>query len=629
MYHKANEFSDMMSINNVLRSFRYWPRIFRLLWETKSTYFVAITILSVFNGLMPVSILLALQSLINSIVSSHDYGFKAIIDPFLIFICISFINEITQIVKGHLDNLLRLLLSNHINVLIMDKSIHLSLADFENPKIQDQLNRAQNEAGYRPYQIFQQILMIIRGSITLISSSTVLIIWKWWIACVILIIPILSFVLFLRVSQQEFLIHWKRTPKGRLLWYFSFLLTRDISFKEIKLFQLGEYFLNRYSDLFKQFYTEDKKINIIRTKLSFLFQIFNQLIIGFTVLFVLKVAYLGQILIGNVLGLIQAIGLTQSSLQNIVGNVLGLCQNNLYIEQLFGFLDLESSEQESTKRVQEGGRYLGDNILEKELYPIHAVSFRNVSFKYPGTEQYVVKNLNLELRKGTTYAIVGKNGSGKSTLMKLLIQLYSNFEGEICFNGFSIKQIPVSLIRKKVGAIFQDFVQYEMPVRENIGYGQIEALDQDELIFKAASQAGIVDLIKNLPDSIETQLGKWFEGGYQLSGGQWQRLAIARSFMKEADIYFMDEPSSFLDAQSEEEIFRKFNELVEGRIGLFISHRLSSVRYANEIIVMDKGMIVEQGSHDMLMNLNQHYAKLYRQQQSGYIQMNTLDKGVI
>lgn len=619
MYQNSSESTDMMSVRNIFRAFQYWPRIFQLLWETKKTYFIAIITLSVLNGLMPVSILLALQSLINSIVTSHTYGFQGIIWPFLFFASVSFLNEIIQIVKGYFDNLLRMLLSNHISVLIMEKSINLSLSDFENAKIQDQLNRAQSEAGYRPYQIFQQILLIIRGVITLVSSAAVLIIWKWWIVCIIMGIPLLSFIFFLRVSQQEFFIHWKRSPKNRLLWYFSFLLTRDISFKEIKLFQLGNHFLNEYSELFNEFYIEDKKINTIRTKLSFFFQIINQLVIGFTVLFVIRVAYLGQILVGNVFGLIQAISLTQSSVQNVVGNMLGLCQNNLYIEQLFGFLDLTASEPESTEGLHKENRFLDNDIAKKTLSKIHTIRFENVSFKYPGTDEYVVKNLNLELKKGSTYAVVGKNGSGKSTLVKLLIQLYRSFEGDIYFNGVSVEKIPVDLIRQKIGAIFQDFVQYEMPVRQNIGYGQIELIDHDDKIVKAAVHAGINDLIKKLPNSIETQLGKWFEGGHQLSGGQWQRIAIARSFMKDADIYIMDEPSSFLDAQSEEDIFQKFNDLVKDRIGIFISHRLSSVRYADEIIVMEDGIIVEQGCHDRLMKLNQHYAKLYRLQQSGYV----------
>lgn len=616
MYQNPNELTEMMSLRNIYRSFRYWPRIFLLLWETKHSYFIAIVILSILNGLMPVSILLAVQSLINSIISSHTYGFQSLIWPFLFFVSISFLNEIIQIVRDYFDNLLRLLLSNHINVLIMQKSIYLSLADFENANIQDQLNRAQNEASYRPYQIFQQILMIIRGGITLISSAAVLIIWKWWIVCIIMAIPLLSFIFFLRISQQEFLIHWKRSPKSRLLWYFSFLLTKDFSFKEIKLFQLGNHFSNKYSELFKQFYTEDKSINKIRTKLSFFFQIINQLVIGFTVLFVLWVAYLGQILIGNIFGLIQAIGLTQSSVQNLVGNILGLCQSNLYLEQLFGFLDLKTLE--NTNEIQMEESLHNKDILEESLSYIHTIHFKDVSFKYPGTDQYAVRNLNFKFKKGSTYAIVGRNGSGKSTFVKLLIQLYRDFEGDIYFNGMSVKNIPVDLIRSKIGAVFQDFVQYEMPIRQNIGYGQVEAMHYDDQIFEAALHAGIKDLIENLPNSIDTQLGKWFEGGFQLSGGQWQRIAIARSFMRDADIYIMDEPSSFLDAQSEEEIYQKFSKLVKNRVGIFISHRLSSVRYADEIIVMEGGAIVEQGNHDMLMNLDKRYAELYRLQQSGY-----------
>lgn len=613
----SNESVEMMSIKNTFRAFRHWPRIFLLLWETKKTYFIGVLLLNIMSGLAPVSILLATQTLINTVVDSRVGGFQDVLWSFLFFISVSALTELVQIAQGYLDGLLRMLLSNHINVLIMKKSILLSLADFENAKIQDQLNRAQGEASYRPYQIFQQIIGIIRGVITLLSTVAVLVLWKWWIACMIMIIPLLSFVFFLKLSQKEFLIHWRRTPKSRLLWYISFLLTKDMFFKEIKLFQLGDHLLIKYKNLFQHFYAEDKRLNRKRIKLSFFFQVVNQLVIGIAVFIILRSAFLGQILVGNVIGLIQAIGLTQTSAQNVVGNVLSLCQSNLYIEQLFTFLDIKSSESEVLERAKhatDSEIANGNEILSN----IHTIEFVKVSYKYAGTNQYAVKNLNLKLIKGRIYAIVGRNGSGKSTVIKLLTLLYRDYDGDIYINGVSAQKFPINILHKKIGAIFQDFVQYEMPVRQNIGYGAIELINQDEKIFEVVQQAGLNEVIEKLPNSIDTQLGRWFEGGYQLSGGQWQRIAIGRSFIKNADIYILDEPSSFLDAQSEEDVFQRFNEVAKNKIGLFISHRLSSVRYADEIIVMENGTIVERGSHEKLLKKDNVYAKLYRLQKSGY-----------
>lgn len=611
MNENSDNFIEMMSVKNTFRAFRHWPRIFLLIWETKKTFFVSIIILNILSGLAPISILLSTQLIINGIVNSSMYGFQVVLWPFIFFISTSLLTEVIQIALGYLDNMLRMLLSNHINILIMKKTNTLSLADFEDAAVQDQLNRAQGEAVYRPYQIFLQILLILKGIVTLISASIVLISWKWWIIIIILVIPFLSFSMFLKLSQKEFFIHWNRTPKNRMLWYISYLLTKDISFKEIKLFQLEEHFLKQYKRLFQDFYTEDKNINQSITKLSFLLQGINQVIIGLIVLLILRTAYIGQILVGNVFGLIHAIVLTQSSAQSVVGSMLSLCQNNLYLEQLFSFLDIKVSDSQGDK----------SNSSEQNIHSlnsIHTIEFKNVSFKYAGSNMCALKNINLKLSAGRTYAIVGRNGSGKSTLIKLMTLLYNDFEGEIHINGISIKEFPIEMLRKKIGIIFQDFVQYEMSFRQNIGYGAIELIDKDEIIHSAADRAGLKELIKKLPSSIDTQLGRWFEGGQQLSGGQWQRIAIGRLFMRNADLYIMDEPSSFLDAQAEEEVFQRFEDLTTNKIGIFISHRLSSVRFADEIIVMENGSVVEHGSHETLLTLNNLYTKLYNLQKSGY-----------
>lgn len=614
---------EMISVANVLRSFRYWPRIFALLRKTQPKYLTYILIANGLNGLAPVVTLIIMQELINDVVKGMEVGFHIVVRDFIYLAAVALFNQLISIFQSYYEKLFETLLSNRINVLIMEKSISLTLSDFENAKIQDQLKRAQSEAGYRPFQVFKQILSIISGVITFFSSSAVLLVWKWWAALLILVIPFSSFISFLRQGQREFLVDWNRAPKWRESWYLSFLLTRDSTFKEIKLYQLGPYLLSKYRSIFKEFFEQDKKLVKRRTLISLLFQLLNQAVTSGMILMVLWSAFIREILLGNLVGTIQAINLAQTMSQNLVHNLLSLCQNNLYIEQLFAYLDLvpnyqfkcdeKDNDEHAVNKLKKGERTVSLSTLE-------SVEFRNVSFQYPGTQCSALTNINLTLKRGETLAIVGRNGSGKTTLVKLLTQLYQNFNGDILINGVSIKSYDRETLRNHIGIVFQDFVQYEMPMRQNIGFGDISHIEHDEELMKAATRSGIEELINDqLPQKLDTQLGRWFEEGYQLSGGQWQRVAIARAFMRDADLYILDEPSSFLDPEAENEVFQKFRDLVKNRIGLFISHRFSSVRFADRILVIDQGRVVEQGNHKDLISLNGVYAKLYNLQVSAYV----------
>lgn len=310
-------------------------------------------------------------------------------------------------------------------------------------------------------------------------------------------------------------------------------------------------------------------------------------------------------MLGNLISFIQAINLTQSTSQNIVQGILSLCQNNLYVKQLFDFLDMPEEDE-----VEEA---------EQRVSHIDSIEFRNVSFKYPNTPKNAISNISFKLNRNEKLAIVGKNGSGKSTIVKLITQLYSNFEGDILINGQSIRDLNKESFREKMGVVFQDFVQYEMTVKDNVGFGDVNQKENDQLVWKAIEQSGITKLINTLPNKLNTMLGKWFDDGQQLSGGQWQRVAIARAFMRNADVYILDEPSSYLDPHSEKEVFNKFEQLTHQKIGVFISHRLSSAKTADNIILLEEGRIIEAGSHDSLMRLNGTYAEMFDIQASSYL----------
>ncbi|MEC0208295.1 ABC transporter ATP-binding protein [Paenibacillus ehimensis] len=609
----AEEESRTVNLTNIVQSFRYWPRVFQLLWQTNKLYFILILCINILRGASPVISLLLLQKLINSIGPAWDTGFQTVLVPFIWLIAFSVFNEALSLAQNFINKLFETLLSNRITMLIMEKSISLSLSDFENAQVQDALKRAQNEAGHRPYQILQQILSIVTASITLFSTAAMLISWKWWAAFLLILIPLTSFYSFLRIGQQEFMLQWNRAPKMRQTWYLSVLLTRDISFKEIKVFQLGGYLLGKYHELLRQFLAEDKRMIKKRLGVGAIFQATQQGVNAFMFLMVLWSAYKREILIGHVVSYTQAITLTLVSSQNLTQSILSLCQHNLFLQQLFAFLDLQSSDPSAKKiEASEASRPATTPVIQ-------SVEFRNVSFRYPGSSYPALRNVSFTLQRGETLAIVGRNGSGKTTLMKLLTQLYDSFEGDILINGVSIRDMDCEAFRRKVGVVFQDFVQYEMQVRQNIGFGNAAKMEEDAELWKAADRAGIAGLIQSMPAGLATQLGRLFDEGQQLSGGQWQRIAIARAFMREAELYVLDEPSSMLDPETELQVFQAFRELVRDRLGIFISHRYSAIRYADQILMMDQGSVVEQGNHQQLMQQNGMYAELYMMQANAYL----------
>ncbi|MFE6140020.1 ABC transporter ATP-binding protein [Bacillus sp. NPDC057893] len=595
-----------LTFKEVLTSFRYWPRVFQLLWSIDKKALIIIMVFTVIGGLFPALLLLANQFLINSIALGWEQDFDIVIKGLALLVSLYVFQLITGQIKQYVEEIYKLRLSYSINVLLMRKSVNLSLEDFENDTIYDQLQRAQSEANHRPYQIFEQILSIISSAIIFISTAMILIAWKWWVVPCLLIIPILSAVSFLKLGKKEFDIEWDRAPLWRKLWYLNYLLTKDITIKEVKLYNLGSHIITQYKGIYHDFLKVDKGIAKRRLILSFTFQFINQFVIAALILLILIAAFTKEIMIGTMVSYIQALSSTQNASQSLLHQIFSMYENNLYIEQLFSYLDVEEKDQNND-----------ENAIK--LDSIHSIEFKNVSFKYPGSESYALKDVSFSLKQNDIVAIVGKNGSGKSTLVKLLTRLYKNYTGEILINDKSIDSYSVQSIRDQIGVVFQDFVKYELTARENIGFGNLNYIKDDKSLYDATLQSGAYNLIYSLPNKLDTQLGKWFSEGHQLSGGQWQKMAISRAIIKNSGMYILDEPSSALDPQAEQEVFEKFHNLTNEKIGIYISHRFSTVKHSTKILVFDEGRIIESGTHENLLKYNGVYSELYNLQASAYL----------
>jgi ATP-binding cassette subfamily B protein len=591
--------NEQIGLREVLQSFRHWRNLFALIWSANPGYLMRIVLIYLLLGGTPILTLIATQQLIDGVMAGQALNALGWYVGILVF------KQALNLAQSYYEGLFQQLVANAVQEKVIEKTTQLSLADIENTDVQEQLKRVQQEAMYRPFQMFTQMLNVINNIVTFVGAVLLLIAWKWWAVLVVALTTGISFFTSLRINQEQFKINYERAAKQREAWYYTHLLTFDKTFKEVRLFQLGEFFLTKFKAIYRDFYAVDQQIARKRLTWSAASQALNLLALVSVIYLAVREAMRKVIGVGNLYGYVQGISLTQSSAQTVFTNILAICQHNLYIEQLFVFLALPTVEPKLLKG-------------EQDVEQIETFEFRDVSFCYPGSEREVLHKVSFSLQRGQCIAIVGRNGSGKTTLAKLVTQLYAGYEGEILVNGASVRVLDVEQLQKRIGVVFQDYVQYEMTLRDNIGIGNTEVLGNDEKIWEASEQTGIGPFVRNLPHQLDTELGRWVVKGEQLSGGQWQRIAIARAFVRNADLYVLDEPNSALDPIAEFEMFERIRDLLRDRLGIYIAHRLASARFADQILVMEAGEVIEQGTHDELMALDGSYAEMYRVQTNLY-----------
>ncbi len=592
-----------------------WRRVLQLLWHTQPWFVTCLLVLTVLSGLVPSAQIQLTSAIIGSAVqavrASHT---QTLVNSALLFGVaqgvLLLVSALLDLAGQQVQNLLMLRLNNTISLQIMEKAASLDVAHYENDESYDRLQRANNESGYRPYQIFYQMTLLGSQLVTLISVVAVLLSWNWWLGLLILLAPLPSVWSQFFFSRREYLIECARTPLRRQLSYLQFLVTHASSSKEIRLFRLGSYFIERYKQLYREFYTVDSRLARQQTLALVPFTILTSAVTGGAQLSAIAVTIATNQL-GFLAGYLQAIGVVQGTMQSLLGSLAQLYQHNLFVNNLFEFLDTPAS------CIKSGTRRVPARLKK-------GIEFRSVSFAYPGTTQEVLHELNLFLRAGECVALVGQNGAGKTTLVKLLTRLYEPTTGQILLDDIPLEEYDLDDLRRKISALFQDFVQYELTVRENIGFGSLEEIQDAVRIKQAAEESGAASLIEGLPERYETILGRMFAKGHQLSGGQWQKMALARAFMRRAPVVILDEPTAALDAESEAEIFGRMQQIAAGATTLIIAHRFSTVCKADRILVIEQGHVIEDGSHDELLRQDGTYTHLFHLQASSYLESASL-----
>ena len=612
MIDQVNNQEPPSSVRKFFSVFQYSRVALEIVWSTSAALTMAMAFSTLVSGVLPAAIASVGGLFVDAVASAFQQDSAAAEQArddvlFYVFLELGLVVFMTgaQRLNTICQSILRVLLGNKINVMILEKALTLELAHFEDAEYYDKLVRARREASSRPLSLVIKTFDLLRDLIALITIGIFLFQFSVWAVALLAIAGIPAFLAEAKFSGEAFRIHRRRSAERRMQIYLEMVLTREDGVKEVKLLQLGKLFLKRYVDIFRSMYKEDRNLVLRRGFWGYVLGLLASSAFYFAYGWVGFATIAGAITIGQMTMYIAQFRLGQNAVTNSLTAINGMYEDNLYLSNLTEYLEHKVPEQTGTKTL---GFDRDDGIR-----------FEDVSFSYPGSEIPALNKVSLHIKPGESLAIVGENGSGKTTLIKLLTRLYSPSKGKIFLEGLELKEWDIETLRQKIGVIFQDFARYQLIVGENIGIGDVDEIETDPLIEEAAKK-GMADVfVRDLPRSYKTQLGTWFKDGKELSGGQWQKIALSRAFMRsKADILILDEPTAAIDARAEAEIFSHFGDLTDNKISIIISHRFSTVRRADHIIVLEKGEIQEEGSHSELLENEGHYATLFRLQAQGY-----------
>lgn len=602
-----------------LDNLRHLGRLIAQIWRTSRWLTTATVVLRLVAALQPVAVLYAAKLIVDEVVrltaleapgpSFMDWWQSGLLTPVLWLLVLEFslvlANDIIVRATGLVDSILSELHSNQVSIELMAHAARLDLMHFESAEYQDRLERARRQAAGRN-ALLSQMFGQAQDIITVITLAAGLFVYAPWL---ILLLP-LSFIPSIwgetRFNTLAYMLSRWRTPERREIEYLRQIGASAETAKEVKLFGLGDYLIGRFRTLAHQIFIENRRVAILRASWGALFTGLASLAYYLAYGYIVWRTITGAFTLGDLAFLSGSFLRLNGLFQRILLGFTQIAGQSLYLDDLFSFFEIEPT-------------VLPPANPQKFPAPIKsAIKFENVGFRYPETENWVVRNLSFTLAAGDTLALVGENGAGKTTIAKLLTRLYDPTEGRITVDGIDLKEMDPKDIHAHVGVIFQDFIRYSFTARDNIGVGRIEAREDQERIDLAAEQSLADSVIAKLPKGYDQQLGRLFKKGRDLSGGEWQKVAIARAYMRDAELIILDEPTAALDAKAEAEVFARFKNLAHGKSAVIISHRFSTVRMADRILVLDNGAILEAGTHEELLARKGRYAELFELQAAGY-----------
>lgn len=589
--------------------FKYSDRAIRLVWSTSPSLTLIFAVMTLAAGLLPGAIAYVGKLIVDGVINASNSGLKsdrilALSYVALEALLVASLNG-TQRGLAVCQSLLRVLLGQKVNVLILEKALTLDIAHFEDSEFYDLMNQARREASTRPLSLVSRTFKLIQDTISLITYGGLLLQFSLWAVVILSAAGIPAFIAETRFAGEAFRLFRWRSPETRQQTYLETLIAREDYAKEVKLYQLGQTLLTRYQEIFHRLYGEDRDLTIRRGFWGYLLGLLSTATFYLAYTWIVLETIGGKISLGDMTMYLIVFRQGQSTFSSGLTGVGGMYEDNLYLSNLYKFLEQNVPKPQGK--------------ATKGLIPNDGVRFENVSFSYPGSQKPALQGISLHLKPGQKLAIVGENGSGKTTLIKLLTRLYAPSSGRILLDGLDLQSWDITALHRRYAVIFQDFVRYQFTVGENVGVGDVEHL-QDESRWEIAADKGMAKpVIESMPAGFQTQLGRWFKSGVELSGGEWQKIALSRAFMgTDADILVLDEPTAAMDAEAEFQLFNHLREVTQKQMAILISHRFSTVRMADTIMVLAGGVVIEQGTHKELLKANGRYARLFSLQAAGY-----------
>ncbi|WP_437956765.1 ABC transporter ATP-binding protein [Sorangium sp. So ce119] len=627
----------MLGLSRLRDSFAYTPRTLKLVWRSSRAASVALGALTLAAAALPLGVAYVGKTITDAVVARDERAALVWVSVEL-----GLVAALALVQRGLAltRQLLGARLSIDIHAMILEKALSLDLAHFEDSEFYDQLTRARREASSRPASVVTESFSLVQNLITLAGYAAMLVGFSALAVLALLVAAIPATVAEARFSGAAFRLRNWRSPEARRLNYLEYVLANDGHAKEVKLFGLGPMFLGRYKALATSFYREDSALAVRRAGWAYglsllgtaaFYGCYGAMALG---------AAAGRLSLGEMVLYVAAFRQGQQAFQAVLAGVGGMYEHNLYMSNLFQYLSIPTSAPPalpggapaptSGAPAPTNGAPAPTNgapaptngapALPEGGTSERGVRFEGVGYRYPGQSRWALRGIDLHIPSGQSLALVGHNGAGKTTFIKLLTRLYEPTEGRILLDGKDLRAWDLDALRRRIGVVFQDFNQYQLTLRENVGLGSLDHLADEPRVARAVSEGGAEEVVAAVPGGLDAQLGRWFKDGVELSGGQWQKIALARAFMREqADILVLDEPTAALDAEAEHAVFQRFRSLSRGRTTIVISHRFPTVRMADRILVLDGGRIVEEGTHDELVARGQRYARMFALQAEGYL----------